>query len=54
MKFVLMALVLSTLSGCVVYPHDGGYYDNGPRARYPHDNRDGGFCPPGQAKKGNC
>ncbi|GAA5178007.1 MULTISPECIES: hypothetical protein [Halomonadaceae] len=19
-----------------------------------HDHRDGGFCPPGQAKKGNC
>ncbi|GAB2908550.1 hypothetical protein LSG25_00275 [Paralcaligenes sp. KSB-10] len=54
MKLLLIAVMLSTLSGCVAYErghyrdHDG-YYD-----RNPHDNRNGGFCPPGQAKKGNC
>ena len=26
--------------------HDGNHRD--------HDNRDGDFCPPGQAKKGRC
>lgn len=54
MKILLIALALS-LSGCIGYIHDNGrhrddgYYDQGP-----HDNRNGGFCPPGQAKKGNC
>lgn len=52
MKYLLIVLVLS-LSGCVGYVHDGGYYhDDGYHG--PHDNRNGGFCPPGQAKKGNC
>lgn len=44
MKTLLVAVMLAMLTGCVGYVHD----------RYPHDNRDGGFCPPGQAKKGNC
>ncbi|PLC52143.1 hypothetical protein CR155_19765 [Pollutimonas nitritireducens] len=42
-RLVLLVLVMSVLSGCVVYPNS-----------HPHDNRNGGFCPPGQAKKGNC
>ncbi len=53
----LLALfaALSLLSGCAVHTregsividpphHDGHYHDGGP----------GHFCPPGQAKKGNC
>lgn len=51
MRLLLIAVMLSALSGCIVFPsghyHDDGYYDR-------HDSRDGGFCPPGQAKKGNC
>lgn len=42
-KFMLLSLCLMSLgalSACV-YDHPG----------YPHD---GNFCPPGQAKKGNC
>lgn len=52
----VLALVLLTfgLGGCAVYtpagsvvidPHGGGGGGGGPP---------GGFCPPGQAKKGNC
>lgn len=39
--------VLALLSGCVVYPEHG----DGRGHRHGND-RD--FCPPGQAKKGNC
>lgn len=56
MRLLLIAMMLSALSGCVGYVHDrGGHYDrDGYYDRYPHDNRDGGFCPPGQEKKGRC
>ncbi len=42
--FILsMAIIsLGTLSACVYHPHP----------THPHANGD--FCPPGQAKKGNC
>lgn len=47
-RVLLVALMASMLNGCIGYVHgDDGYYDR-------HDNRNGGFCPPGQAKKGNC
>jgi len=41
-----LILAATLLAGCAVYtPHGAVVVD-------PHDN--GGFCPPGQAKKGNC
>lgn len=62
MKTILLALIAaSSLSACVVQPArvklrspvvlepivvDPVYDD--------HYHRDGGFCPPGQAKKGRC
>lgn len=47
---VASILVGLTLSGCII--HDHGRYDRRDRDSY-HD-RDDRFCPPGQAKKGNC
>ena len=43
----IAALILSlAMAGCAVHtPHGSVVVD-------PHDH--GGFCPPGQAKKGNC
>jgi hypothetical protein len=45
----ILAVVATTLlSGCAVYtPGTAVVVDPGPRGS-------GGFCPPGQAKKGNC
>jgi hypothetical protein len=53
-----VVLVVTLLSGCeVTGPHvklkppvtvDDGHQDND------HHDRDGDFCPPGQAKKGRC
>lgn len=51
LRVLLIALMASVLGGCVGYVHDRGHRDDG---YHPHDNRNGGFCPPGQAKKGNC
>ena len=50
MKAILAMLAAVTLlSGCAVYTPGGSVVvDPG---GYP---RDGGFCPPGQGKKGNC
>lgn len=55
-KLLLITLVMSTLSACAIstpfgsasIDPNGGYYggDGG--------GHGGGFCPPGQAKKGNC
>ena len=45
-----LALAAATLAGCAVYtPHGAVVVD--PQGSG-HDG--GGFCPPGQAKKGNC
>lgn len=52
MKALITALVVSLiLAGCAVYTPAGSVVvdPNGPGPRH-----DGGFCPPGQAKKGNC
>lgn len=52
MKALITALVVSLmLVGCAVYTPAGSVVvdPNGPGQRH-----DGGFCPPGQAKKGNC
>ncbi len=44
-----LALVASLLGGCAVYTPDGAVIVD------PHrGGGGGGFCPPGQAKKGNC
>jgi len=44
-KWCAMLSVVVLLSGCVVYPGYGHDHGRG-------NDRD--FCPPGQAKKGNC
>lgn len=48
----LLALVSTLLSGCAVYTPSGSVVvdptGSGPRGG------GGNFCPPGQAKKGNC
>ena len=52
-KFMGLAAVALLLSGCVVYPD----YDRGRGHGRGHGNGGGNgeyFCPPGQAKKGNC
>ncbi len=50
MKLILSSLaMLFLLVGCAVYTPAGSVVvDPG------EHSRDGGFCPPGQAKKGNC
>ncbi|WP_426397218.1 hypothetical protein ACN9M1_02840 [Ralstonia sp. R-29] len=45
---VILSLGASLLGGCAVY-----LPDDGPVAR-PQGGPGNGFCPPGQAKKGNC
>jgi len=42
--FLIAATVAGVLGGCAVYVPDGG----------PQGGPGNGFCPPGQAKKGNC
>lgn len=63
MKYLVAACVLlTTLTGCAVYtphgavvvdPHGGVGYPDYRRSDHHHDD-DRRFCPPGQAKKGNC
>jgi hypothetical protein len=49
MKTLMLAVVLSSvLSACAVYTPSGSVVVDPPRGG------GGGFCPPGQAKKGNC
>jgi hypothetical protein len=46
-KLLLACALVSLLSACAVYtPHGSVVVDP--------DQGHGGFCPPGQAKKGNC
>ncbi|MBO9331413.1 hypothetical protein C1I89_30425 [Achromobacter pulmonis] len=45
------ALMAALLSGCAVYTPDGAVIVD-PHGGY--GGGGGGFCPPGQAKKGNC
>lgn len=45
---VLLAVTMALLSGCAVYTPSGSVVVD------PHNGNNGGFCPPGQAKKGNC
>ena len=48
-RFMGLAAVALLLSGCVVYPD----YDRGRGHSHGRGNGEY-FCPPGQAKKGNC
>lgn len=63
---ILVALMVAGLAGCSYQParispepaiviDDDGHHDRDHRHddRY-HDHNRGGFCPPGQAKKGRC
>jgi hypothetical protein len=47
-----LVIVVSALAGCAVYTPDGGAVIVGPQGN--RSGGGGGFCPPGQAKKGNC
>lgn len=56
MKSFLALLVLAaTLSGCAVHTPSGSVIVD-PEGRHSSDHHHGhgDFCPPGQAKKGNC
>lgn len=62
MKLLKLAVILSTfawISGCSVYTPfgdvvvPGGVY-HGDHGDHDDEGHGGGFCPPGQAKKGNC
>lgn len=48
---IAMAVIASSIAGCAVYTPSGSVVID-PAGR--HDSGDGKFCPPGQAKKGNC
>jgi hypothetical protein len=53
MKLITMLGACLWLSGCILTPE--GYWDFGPHHYHSnYGNGDRGFCPPGQAKKGNC
>lgn len=61
MKNILVALVTGALlSGCQLTRVEGEYQDvevklNTKGADYEYERKSrGSFCPPGQAKKGNC
>ncbi|RGE45785.1 hypothetical protein DZC30_07535 [Comamonas testosteroni] len=43
----ILVVVSTLLSGCAVYTPSGAVVVDSPRGG-------GNFCPPGQAKKGNC
>ena len=47
-KFLFLFAVTAMLCGCAVYTPSGSVVVD------PHVRSDGGFCPPGQAKKGRC
>jgi len=52
MKTVASLVLIALLSGCAVYTPAGSVIvdPHGPSG----SGGGGGFCPPGQAKKGNC
>lgn len=52
-KLASLLFIAALLSGCAVYTPSGAIVIDPARADRHHDNG-GGFCPPGQAKKGNC
>jgi len=49
-RWIALAAAVALLSGCAVYtPRGSVVIDPAPRS-----SGSGDFCPPGQAKKGNC
>ena len=54
----LALALLTTLSGCAVHTPSGSLIIDPARpaggSGHSHDHGNGTFCPPGQAKKGNC
>ena len=53
MRLLTLLLCGALLSGCAVHTPSGSIVIDPARADRHHGNG-GGFCPPGQAKKGNC
>jgi hypothetical protein len=49
----LLTVAVTTLSGCAVYVPDQPGVVVAPQGK-PQGGPGNGFCPPGQAKKGNC
>ncbi|HEX5739895.1 MAG TPA: hypothetical protein VFY22_15385 [Hydrogenophaga sp.] len=50
-KLIALLFVAASLTGCAVYTPSGAVVvDPG----HSHGKSNGKFCPPGQAKKGNC
>ena len=49
-KLTPLMIVAALLSGCAVYTPSGSIVIDPARV----ERGNGGFCPPGQAKKGNC
>jgi len=51
-KALIILLAAAALSGCAVYTPSGAVVIDPQGSHAPQSS--GGFCPPGQAKKGNC
>lgn len=63
---LLILLAAATASGCsydparisskplIIFDDDRGHYHDRDHKHKHNRHRQGGFCPPGQAKKGNC
>lgn len=51
--WMAMLVLASTLAGCAVYTPAGSVVVD-PAGQHGSRQGDGNFCPPGQAKKGNC
>ncbi|MDW6005057.1 lipoprotein [Vibrio mangrovi] len=53
-QFVIIAVTLIALSGCQLTRVEGEIDDVKVKVKTTETNDKGTFCPPGQAKKGNC
>lgn len=56
MRILICALLLAALSGCYAHGPSSVRIDGVGEVRYNdhHHHGNGNFCPPGQARKGNC
>lgn len=54
MKYVVMLLALASVSACQTTVENDEYKVSVEEKDGHHAHGDGDFCPPGQAKKGNC
>ncbi len=52
-KYFIIFISIIFFTGCAVHTPSGSVVVNPKPAAKPGGN-EGGFCPPGQAKKGNC